>query len=281
MFRNYKINLYIDEENTDIYVSKQTNRLYWPETLFSGEILTKFDYSEEPVLSEFTLAFLRDLPFLKFKKEYSGDLARFGKYAGCSPICGNFLNNENNFWDCSACIEGYFKAIESSESDEICENNNNKDYYFLYNEASQIYKKCELEIQNCQKCSSQTICTLCKNGYKLEDKDGTVICEKEDEKDDDDNDKDDDDDGLSTGAIIGIVFGCAGFLLIVALIIFCLIMRKKETEKENPEKKIVETAKEEGKDPLEDDIKVIEYDKKSEIMDATAKRINNKSKNIV
>ena len=58
-------------------------------------------------------------------------------------------------------------------------------------------------------------------------------------------------------------------------------MKKKENEKEKPEKKIVETVKEEGKDPLEDDIKVIEYDKKSEIMDATAKRINNKSKNIV
>ena len=58
-------------------------------------------------------------------------------------------------------------------------------------------------------------------------------------------------------------------------------MRKKEKKEEKPEKKIIETAKEEVKDPLEDDIKVIEYDKKSEIMDATAKRINNKSKNIV
>ena len=54
-------------------------------------------------------------------------------------------------------------------------------------------------------------------------------------------------------------------------------MRKKEKK----EKKIVETAKEEVKDPLEDDIKVIEFNKKSEIMDVAGKRINDKSKNVV
>ena len=58
-------------------------------------------------------------------------------------------------------------------------------------------------------------------------------------------------------------------------------MREKKKKRRKARKKIIETAKEEVKDPLEDDIKVIEFDKKSEIMDATAKRINNKSKNIV
>ena len=87
-----KINLYIDEENTDTLsllgedeAPLQTNRLYLPKPIFSGEILTKFDYSEEPVLSGFTLAFLDDLPYLKVKKAYIGDLTKFGKYAGCSP----------------------------------------------------------------------------------------------------------------------------------------------------------------------------------------------------
>ena len=56
---------------------------------------------------------------------------------------------------------------------------------------------------------------------------------------------------------------------------------KKKKKKKSKKKKIIETAKEEVKDPLEDDIKVIEFDKKSEIMDATAKRINDKSKNVV
>ena len=160
-------------------------------------------------------------------------------------------------------------------SGTYCENNNNMDSYFLYNQDLEIYRKCEFEISNCLKCSSQTQCTSCFNEFKLEQENGKSICKKEEKE------EDDDDDGLSTGAIIGIVFGCVGFLLLVALTIFCLIMRKKEKKEEKPEKKIIETAKEEVKDPLEDDIKVIEYDKKSEIMDATAKRINNKSKNIV
>ena len=64
-----------------------------------------------------------------------------------------------------------------------------------------LYKKCALEISNCQKCSSKIKCTSCYKGYELEDKDGKTICEE--------------DDGLSTGAIIGIVFGSVGFLLIV------------------------------------------------------------------
>ena len=198
-----KINLYIDETNTDTYVSKQTNRLYWPKELFSGEILTKFDYSEDPFLSGFTLAFLADLPFLKVKRDFSGDLTKFGEYAGCLAKCENFESNENNFWDCSACAEGYFMAMGSSESETYCEDNNKKDYYFLYNEESQIYKKCDLEIQNCQKCSSVTKCTLCYNGYELNEENGKIMCKKQEEADDN---------GLSTGAIIGIVFGCIIFL---------------------------------------------------------------------
>ena len=260
-----KINLYIDTENTDIYASKQTNRLYWPETLFSGEILTKFDYSEEPVLSGFTLAFLSDLPYLKVKIANAGDLTRFGKYAGCSSKCENFYTDVNHFWDCSVCREGYFRAIESSESETICENNNNKDYYFLFNAESQIYKKCESAIANCQKCSSQTKCTLCKRGYELDDENGSVICEKED-------------DGLSTGAIIGIVFGCIGFLAIVALIIICLLKRRnKENEGEIEqkdedvnEKKDEETEPKNVQDLKEGNVKIMEYSKNSEIIDSGA-----------
>ena len=266
-----KINLYIDAENTDTYVSKQTNRLYWPKPIFSGEILTKFDNTENPSISGFTWAFLDDLPYLQVKKAYEGDLTRFGEYAGCSLKCENFYTDAENFWDCSSCRLGYFKAMKgSSESETTCESNNKKDYYFLYNEESQIYKKCELAIANCQKCSSQTICTLCKSGYELDDEDGTVICEKED---------DDDDDGLSTGAIIGIVFGCIGFLAIVALIIICLLKRRNnekggeiaENEEEIDDKKNdVETEPKNVQDLKEDDVKVRNYNKNNEVIDSGA-----------
>ena len=77
---------------------------------------------------------------------------------------------------------------------------------------------------NCQKCSSKIKCTLCYKGYELEDKEGKTICEE--------------DEGLSTGIIIGIVFGCVWFLLIVVLIIICILKRrnkKKEEKKKETE----------------------------------------------
>ena len=279
-----RLNLYVDNENLDelenFYDFNDIDivGLYWPKEIFAGELLTKYDYSEEKTLSGFTWAFLDDLPYLQVTKNYKGEITRFGENTGCKCKCTSFDTGVygDDFWDCTDCAEGYFKAMKgSSESETTCESNNNKDYYFLYNQDLEIYRKCEFEISNCLKCSSQTQCTSCFNGFLLEQENGKSICKKEEKE------EDDDDDGLSTGAIIGIVFGCVGFLLLVALTIFCLIMRKKEKKEEKPEKKIIETAKEEVKDPLEDDIKVIEYDKKSEIMDATAKRINNKSKNIV
>ena len=244
-----RINLYINEDNTDTYVLEPTNRLYLPKPIFSGEILTKFNDLENPTLSGFTLAFLDDLPYLKVKKEYAGDLTRFGEYAGCSCRCDNFISNVNEFWDCSVCRGGYFMAMESIESETHCETDDKKDYYFLYNSESNIYKKCELEIQNCQKCDSKTKCTSCRKGYKLKDEDGKTICKEE---------------GLSTGAIIGIVFGCVGFLAIIVLIIICILKKRNEQKGEEIKEKEEITEKKEGdtgpqnaKEGQEDNLEVI------------------------
>ena len=269
-----RINLYVDEENLDSsgelyckYAGFEIKSLYWPKEIFAGELLTKYDYSEKKVLSGFTYAFLDSLSYLKVTKDYNRDITRF-KNNGCERKCNYFDTGvyAADFWDCTVCMDGFFRAIQSSESDYECVSNDNKDYYFLYNEGDQIYKKCESAIANCQKCSSQTICTLCKRGYELEDKDGTVICEKEE----------DDDDGLSTGAIIGIVFGCIGFLLIVALIIICLLKRRnKENEgeivqkdEEISEKKDGETDPKNVQDLKEDDLKVTDYNKNNEVIDS-------------
>ena len=51
--------------------------LYWPKIPFSGELLTKFVNPKEDFLSGFTLAFLNDLPYIRFKKGYSEVLTRF------------------------------------------------------------------------------------------------------------------------------------------------------------------------------------------------------------
>jgi hypothetical protein len=180
------------------------------------------------------------------------------------------LENENG--DCIKCKNGYFLAEVSSGT--YCASNNNKDSYFLSNKALEIYKRCDLEISHCQKCSSETKCDACSDGYELQENDGISICYKKEGGDDDD--------GLSKGAIAGIVIGCVGCAAIISFIIILLWKRiKKEKDKiSNSSKKIVETAKENVKDPLEDDIKVVEFDKKSEIMDVTAKRMAPKDKNI-
>ena len=178
---------------------------------------------------------------------------------------------ENENGDCLSCLPGNFLAEVSSGT--YCVNNNNKDSYFLSNKALGIYKRCDLEILNCQKCSSETKCDTCSDGYELQENDGISICYKK---------EDDDDDGLSKGAIAGIVIGCVGCAAIISFIIILLLKRKKNEKDKisNSSKKIVETAKENVKDPLEDDIKVIEFDKKSENMDVTTKRIAPKDKNI-
>ena len=179
---------------------------------------------------------------------------------------------ENELGDCLSCLPGNFLA--EVKSGKYCVNNNNKDSYFLSNKGLQIYKRCDLAISHCQKCSSETKCDACSDGYELQENDGISICYKKE-------DDDDDDDGLSKGAIAGIVIGCVGCAALIFFIILLLKRKKNEKDKiSNSSKKIVETAKENVKDPLEDDIKVIEYDKKSENMDVTAKRMAPKDKNI-
>ena len=192
----------------------------------------------------------------------------FDGYSDETNDDGTVVENENG--DCITCKNGYFLAEVSSGT--YCASNNNKDSYFLSNKALGIYKRCDLEIANCQKCSSKTKCDACSDGYELQENDGISICYKK---------EDDDDDGLSKGAIAGIVIGCVGCAALISFIILLLKRKKNEKDKiSNSSKKIVETAKENVKDPLEDGIKVIEFDKKSENMDVTAKRMAPKDKNI-
>ena len=275
-----RIDLYVDDENLDNsgdyyqYAENDIVGLYWPKALFSGELLTKFDYSEGHFLSGFTLAFLDDLPYLQVTKQYAGDIVRFGKNNGCQCKCEYFNDQEhiNDFWDCTACMDGYFLALESSGTK--CVNNNNKKYYFLYNEESQLYRKCELEISNCQTCSSQTQCTSCFKGYELEQENGKPTCKEEDN-------------GLSAGAIVGIVIGCICFLAIIAIIII-YILKKRNNEKEGgkeeeiPENKNRENIEQNEKNTIENGIKVVELNKNNEIMDSEAnqKRMISEEKNI-
>jgi len=98
---------------------------------------------------------------------------------------------------------------------------------------------------------------------------------------------DDDDDKLSTGAIIGIVFGCVGFILIV-LGIICFILKKGKKDNQitqlNNEEKIGEEKVENdnmynnNNQQHEDEIKIEDIDKQNqvEIHNNAKRKISNK-----
>ena len=103
-----RIDLFFDEENYFDEESEEYSQfadndiigLYWPKRLFLGELMTKFDYPEEQILSGFTLAFLDDLPYLRVVKNYTGGLMKFGKNKGCDFFfnkCGNFSVSPSTF----------------------------------------------------------------------------------------------------------------------------------------------------------------------------------------
>ena len=131
---------------------------------------------------------------------------------------------------------------------------------------------------NCQKFSSETKFDSCSDGFKLKENGGISFCYKEEIYN-----SEDDDDGLSKSIIAGFVLGSVGFAGIISLMLL-LILKKKKAWKRKKEreliKKIVEIDKEKAKAPLEDDIKFIEFDKRSEIMDVTDKRMAPKDKTI-
>ena len=119
-----RIELYLEkilDETGEVCLYGENNikmvDLYWPKRLFLGELLTKFDYPEERILSGFTLAFLDDLPYLKVTKNYTGGLMKFGKHKGCEFFfndCGNSSNPLYTF------ANEFYLPNETENSDPSC-----------------------------------------------------------------------------------------------------------------------------------------------------------------
>ena len=89
---------------------------------------------------------------------------------------------------------------------------------YFKDETTNRYISCSI-MDNCNTFDSRTECTSCLDGFFLSNN----LCNK--------INNDNNDDGLGTGAIIGIVFGAVGFLLIVILTGYYLI--KKVFNKNN------------------------------------------------
>ena len=78
----------------------EDNNIHLPKRFFLGDIMTELDYTEEQVLSGFTLAFLDDLEYITVNKNYTGGLMRFGKHKGCQFLtkkCGDNIINSTTF----------------------------------------------------------------------------------------------------------------------------------------------------------------------------------------
>ena len=78
---------------------------HWDARYLLGEYMNYQIYTEEEVISEFTLALLEDLKFFK-AKYYTGGLMRYGKGKGCEFLLGDCINRntektpfKNEFFD--------------------------------------------------------------------------------------------------------------------------------------------------------------------------------------
>ena len=78
---------------------------HWESRILLGEYMNKETYTEEQVISEFTLAFLEDTGYYKVNY-YTGGLMRYGKNKGCKFLKEKCVNNyeinpnfENEFFD--------------------------------------------------------------------------------------------------------------------------------------------------------------------------------------
>jgi len=135
-----------------------------------------------------------------------------GIYTPCNAVLSD-CNKCDNSTTCFECGNG--AGLQESNiciSKEFIEN-----HTYVLDEETHKYVNCSI-INNCITCTSTTICTLCKDGFKIKNN----ICIDAKSLDDDSNDK------LSTGAIIGIVFGCIGFLAIVAVVAYFLLKKLKK-----------------------------------------------------
>ena len=181
-------------------------------------------------------------------------------YSECSELI-DLCHKCDNETTCTQCgNDGALEENDKCINKTLVENNN----YFI-NEATHKYVSCSI-INNCIKCSSSTTCLECQEGFEIKDN----ICQSTSGSSSNNNNKDDN--KLSTGAIVGIVLGILGFLLIAAGLVYFLLnkYRKKQTlpstipDEEKMEEKIKEKMEEKEK----------EIEKKSERDDVSSNKLN-------
>ena len=167
-------------------------------------------------------------------------------YSECSDLI-NLCHKCDNETTCTVCgSDGALEENDKCIDKTLVENNN----YFI-NETTGKYVSCSI-INNCIKCSSSTKCLDCQEGFELKNN----ICQSTSGGSNTDNNNNNDDNKLSTGAIVGIVIGVLGFLLIAAGLVYFMLnkFRKQQTlpntipDEEKMEEKIEEKLEEKEKE---------------------------------
>ena len=77
----------------------ENKMIYWNKRRLKGDLMTKFDYTDELIISNFTLSFLDGIPTLK-TNHYTGGLMVFGKGKGDAFLrtyCGNEMTYNLTF----------------------------------------------------------------------------------------------------------------------------------------------------------------------------------------
>ena len=101
-------------------------------------------------------------------------------------ICINKIENCKDFNEeeiCIECINNSYGLVKNNENDEtLClKISDMQGEYLMFNEdGKNFYKKCSDIINKCKKCSSETVCTSCLDGYGIVDGNNNICIELQD-----------------------------------------------------------------------------------------------------
>ena len=100
-----------DIDGIELENMNEFNSSHWESRILLGDIMTTMTYTEEQVISEFTLSLLEDLGYYKVKY-YTGGLMRYGKHKGCDFLKNKCVNNG----EINPLFENEFFNLEDIES---------------------------------------------------------------------------------------------------------------------------------------------------------------------
>ena len=175
---------------------------------------------------------------------------------GLLMSCNDLIQDCKQCRNSSTCYNCNDQSVLLEDDTCLAKSIINENHNYIIDETTNKYISCSI-IDNCISCTSKTECTSCQNGFILN---SNKKCEKVN------NDKDE---KLSTGAIIGIVFGCLGFLIVSALVGYYLykkfFIKKGDIPSNNVQNNIQTNKEKNDKIQENEDIEEINVEPEKEI----------------